>query len=288
MKHNVKDMHFKKQTDPDLEFQILSLNDLFRRTLDHSLDRPHRLQFYLILLITKGTGKHFIDFETYHYEPGTIFFISKYQIQYFDVQPENDGLMILFTEEFLYEAKSELKKLQKSTAFDFTLYSPQILLKGENKVEFLRAIEDISLEYQKQNDFAKTEILQCLLKLLILKSERLRKNDNTSENISSDLRHFIKLVDENYTRRHHVVEYADMMSRSPKTLSKMTVKVFNKTAKEFIDARIILEAKRLLTHTTLSVKQLAFQLGFSEPTNFVKFFKSRVKMSPKQFRNSHQ
>lgn len=242
----------------------------------------------MILFITKGSGKHFVDFEAYPYKPGTLFFISKYQIHYFDVLPENDGYMILFTEDFLYKTEAEIEKLQRSRVFDYRLYSPQTVLKGQNRVDFESVFEALTMEYQRENDSAKEEILRSFLRILILKSERLKKDERPRDTVSADLRLFMKLVDENYTTCHHVIEYADRIGKSPKTISKITLEAFDQTPKQYIDSRIILEAKRLLTHTPTSVKELAYQLGFSEPTNFVKFFKSRVHLSPKQFRTSHQ
>lgn len=288
MAKSVFNIHFQEPTNTSLGFQVLSLKDLFQRTLDHALNRPHRLQFYLILFITQGSGKHTIDFETYSYEPGTMFFISKYQIHYFDVKPQNDGYMILFTEGFLYKTEAEIEKLQRSRVFDDQLYSPQTVLKGQKRVEFERMLEELALEYQRENDSAKEEILRSFLRIFILKAERLKKSERSRDSVSADLRLFMKLVDENHTKCHHVIEYADMIGKSPKTISKMTLEALDQTPKQYIDSRIILEAKRLLTHTPTSVKELAYQLGFSEPTNFVKFFRSRVHMSPKQFRTAHQ
>jgi AraC family transcriptional activator of pobA len=65
----------------------------------------------------------------------------------------------------------------------------------------------------------------------------------------------------------------------------LTRQVLNKTAKEFIEEQVILEAKRLLAQGSRPIKEIAYELGFSEPTNMVKFFKKHTHTTPAAFRN---
>jgi AraC family transcriptional regulator, transcriptional activator of pobA len=70
-------------------------------------------------------------------------------------------------------------------------------------------------------------------------------------------------------------------------LNQATTKVLGKSPKEIIDNRILLEAKRLLAHTNENVKEIAYTLGFEEPTNFIKYFKKHSTFTPTEFREKH-
>jgi AraC-like DNA-binding protein len=78
--------------------------------------------------------------------------------------------------------------------------------------------------------------------------------------------------------------YASVMSISERKLNKALTAVLGKTAKELIDERIILEAKRMLAHTNYSIKEIGFELGFDEPTNFIKYFRKQEGKTPVEFR----
>jgi AraC-like DNA-binding protein len=78
--------------------------------------------------------------------------------------------------------------------------------------------------------------------------------------------------------------YAKRMCITHKRLNQATTMVLGKTPKEIIDNRILLAAKPLLAHTSENVKEIAFDLGFEEPTNFIKYFRKHNKYTPIEFR----
>ena len=84
---------------------------------------------------------------------------------------------------------------------------------------------------------------------------------------------FKNLLDEKFRVVKSVSEYAVLMSVSEKKLNRTTSLTLGKTPKQLIDERIILEAKRLLAYTNNSIKEVGFDLGFDEPTNFIKYFR---------------
>ena len=98
------------------------------------------------------------------------------------------------------------------------------------------------------------------------------------------LRDFKHLVDARYHQWHKVNDYAAEVHLSPKYLSQTVKQFTGKSAKEFIQDRLVLEAKRLLLHTDLSVKEVAYKIGFEEPLHFSAFFKKKAGVSPSSFR----
>ena len=124
---------------------------------------------------------------------------------------------------------------------------------------------------------------------LIFENLNLELNNNL-KNLNSKLYQtfiqFRNLVESDYTTTRNVKEYAYKMNVSTKHLNQVVKDFSLSTAKSFIDEYVILEAKRAIVSTDKSIKEIAFKTGFDELTNFTKFFKKRMNISPKDFRNS--
>lgn len=140
------------------------------------------------------------------------------------------------------------------------------------------------------NDDIQGEMLRVLLKRLLIKSVRLLKIrivDPTLEQPKLDIiRQYNLLVEAHFKEKHKVSEYADLLHKSPKTLSNIFSKFNNKTPLQVINDRIILEAKKLLLLSERSSKEIAFGLGFSEASHFSKFFKNHAGVSPIHFKKN--
>ena len=116
--------------------------------------------------------------------------------------------------------------------------------------------------------------------------EQLTSNDRSKLNNRDRnlLKEFNELLSMNLNTSRSVRYYADQLAISTKKLNNITKKYLDKTAKEYIEITIISESKRLLIKTSDSVKQISYSMGFTEPTNFNKFFKKFTTVTPLQFR----
>ena len=94
------------------------------------------------------------------------------------------------------------------------------------------------------------------------------------------------MVENNAAQITKVQEYAFAMGLSSKTLNTVTKSIIHKTAKEFIDEIRTKKIKRILNNTKLSIKEIAYQSGFEETTNFYKHFKRQTQTTPEQFRSN--
>ena len=99
---------------------------------------------------------------------------------------------------------------------------------------------------------------------------------------------FQQLVEERFAQWHQVADYADRLGYTEKSLTRAVTASMGMTAKAFIAARVVLEAKRLLVHTDLPVATIAEKLGFDEATNFGKFFRREVGGTPAAFRRQQR
>ena len=98
---------------------------------------------------------------------------------------------------------------------------------------------------------------------------------------------FATELEANFAKRKTVLYYATRIGFSESTLSRACVATVGRTAKQDIDERVGLEAKRLLVHSHETAAQIGHRLGFTEPTNFVKFFRRQVGCTPIEFRRAH-
>ena len=289
MRKELPRISFLKKKNSQLEFEVFTLSSLFSRInkLEYALDIPQRVDFYHILFITKGMGSHYIDFRPYQYSPGSILFIAKGQVHAFEIRRDVDGFLILFTEDFLTKNLIQSDILSFSRLYNYHLYTP-IMQPDETSGDIFRTIiKEIYREYKLADKFAKEEFLSLLLKLLLLKAERKKRILIWKEGNSNwffKFGAFRNKLEKHYTTTRNADDYARMLNISYKHLNEICKSVTGSTAKAFIDEFIILEMKRHLAVSDASVKELTYQFGFDEPTNFVKFFKKHTNYSPSQFR----
>jgi AraC family transcriptional regulator, transcriptional activator of pobA len=103
MADNIPKIHFHQPEKDAFAFEVITLKYLFSRydRLGPLLDKPHRVEFYQILYISQGEGRHYIDFKPCEYSKGSLLFISTGQIHAFEVNHQTEGFLLLFNEDFL-------------------------------------------------------------------------------------------------------------------------------------------------------------------------------------------
>ena len=132
------------------------------------------------------------------------------------------------------------------------------------------------------------DMLQMLLKRLIIICTRLAKEQHIVQKLDNDqidvVRKFNVLVDTHYKTKRKVGDYAEMLFKSPKTLSNLFAIYNQKSPQQIILERLALEAKRLMTFSDKQNQEIAYELGFNDPAHFSRFFKKMTDYSPTQYR----
>ena len=252
---------------------------------------PGRVHFYHVFLFTHGAGNHTIDFHNYAYDTETLLLVAKGQVQQFQINHAVKGWLVIFTPEFLYENATELDLAHGLRVFEHALFSPRLRLTSEQRSLFISLGRVLEHEYNKPTDELSNEILRHLLRVLLLHIERIQQSSARNQRVASHYQEFIafhRLVERDLAQSRSVQYYARQLASSPKKLNALTRQTLNKTAKEFIEEQVILEARRLLAQGKMPIKEIAYQLGLSEPTNLVKFFKKHTRTSPTAFRQQFQ
>lgn len=147
---------------------------------------------------------------------------------------------------------------------------------------------NIILKEFEHKDNTQGDMLRLLLKRLIIIGVRIGRKQlfSIKEPIEEDtdiIRKFQALVEKYFKEKHKVSDYADLLFRSPKTLSNTFKKLGSASPLQIIQERIVLEAKRQICYTDKPVKEIAYDLGFSEPSQFSRLFKKITDKSPSSF-----
>ena len=252
--------------------------------LNHNPHKHHRINFFAVLIITRGSVKHQLDFQTIQLSKGDSLIISIGRAHAFDHQSYYYGKLVLFTEAFMHQhlTKSTINKVD--SLYNYFL-SPVKYTAPELNDSFLNQLSQV---LDQPNELC-PNIAGALLTtyLLQLKASSTKFTISLNDQHISQFLQFKKLLEASYANSRDAMDYAEQMSISYKHLNFICKKTVNKTAKSFIDAFVTLEIKRQLIATTQSIKEIAYKNGFNEPTNFVKYFKKQEGLTPNDFRMSY-
>ena len=163
---------------------------------------------------------------------------------------------------------------------------PVITLVQEDYQKFDTLWQMFTIE-MTSNDNLQIDMLQMMLKrYLILCARRYKnqKNYPSGHNETDLVREFNFLVEQHFRTKHSVADYADLLFKSPKTISNIFSKMGSKSPLKYIHDRIALEARRMLYYTDKPVKEVAYQLGFDDIQAFSRFFKKQEGISPSEYK----
>ncbi|MEV4316083.1 AraC family transcriptional regulator [Actinocrispum sp. NPDC049592] len=258
---------------PGLDFEAMSIAAVSRRVPTGWALHPHRTDFHSIALVRAGRGEHTVDFVTYPCSPGTLLWIRPGQVQRFEADTQLDAPMMVFTAAFpprFGTADRLLTAARGLTRWDAV--GPAIDL----------LFSQLIAEYQRTD--VSREILQFLLGALLVEIDRLPHDDSGSGN--EVYTRFLAELERSYLTTRRAEDYAARLGYTVRTLTRACLDATGHPVKQLIDERVILQAKRLLAHTDAPIARIARQLGFTEPTNFGKFFARHTATTPGAFRDS--
>lgn len=164
-----------------------------------------------------------------------------------------------------------------------------IIKLDEKHIDVLTTVfKMLSIEMESRDNL-QLEMLQMMLKRLLILCTRIFKEQNMVSKLRTQsidtIREYNYLVEQHFKTKHTVTEYAALLFKSPKTLSNLFKKYGETTPQQFIQNRIMLEARRSLTYTEKPISEIGFELGFSDIQAFSRFFSKQEGCSPQKFRN---
>lgn len=261
-----------------LGIEIKTLGKDKRKTKIFSV--AHRTTFFELLFVESGQANFKIDFQDITLNSGDIFVILPNQVKEFDFSDSYQGKMILFTYDFFAISQNDTSFLYSSEFL--SLNNPSRIVKTDvNLTKQIFSLLENELQFVK--DAYQSTICQSLLRVLLLTCER--KLGASTKPFATDItKQFFNLVEKNFIANRNIDFYVGQLGVSENRLAKEVKSVCNLTLKKYIDNRLLLEAKRLLRYSTLSAKEIAFDLGFDDTSNFSNWFKKQTSKTPLQFR----
>lgn len=270
--------------------EIKSTDFLFAplQNLMSTLPYPHRHDFYHIVWVERGSGHHIIDSVKYDVRPKTMFFMTPGQIHDFSLSEDTVGFALHISAEFFALQLKNKNALNEIPVFD--LENPiQTLYLDDVQADDIRATLNAIGDEYRNDQFGAQDMIRSYLYILLLKASRFAEPGATGDASRRSLmlgRRFKSLLEEHFGTVHYVAEYARILRVSERGLNEATRRSFGSTAAQLIRDRVMLEAKRLLAHSEISVNAVATQLAFEDPAYFSRCFKKHTGRSPLEFRQS--
>lgn len=286
MEKDIPHIIFNPSTTNNFGFEVVPIEEIAKRKNQrkHNPELPHQLKFYNLIFFTEGSGRHFIDFNWYPVKENSLVYLTKDQVNAFEFSEKLKGFCLIFTEAYFVDSFSNL-----TDDFVFRLFNPDLfspILQIPPNSDFLSYFNLLLKEYENANAFNHKIIINSLLSILFSKAESLKQNITFHISDSSKVilyQNFISLIEKNLSKSRNANFYAKELAISYKHLNAICKALINKTAKNVIDDLIILQAKRNLINSTTNSSELAYKLGFEDPTNFTKYFKKNTGLTPKSF-----
>ncbi len=241
--------------------------------------------YYKILWAKTHDVKLTIDDCQVHLNQHEILFCTPLNI--LDIPIDSGLIAIVFNREF-YCIRDHDHEVSCNGILFFGSSQPPIVTLKTNDIKRFEAMFTLFQEEFETVDHVQGEMLRALLKRLLITSSRLIKemrNITTLPNGQLELlRKFHIMIEQHYKVYHKVSDYAQLLHKSPKTLSNIFKKAGYPTPLSIINERLLLEAKRLLIFSNNSAEQIAYELGYKEGGHFSKFFKSHIGIPPVEYR----
>ena len=266
----------------DIKFRFVSITEKSFEVPDVE----HRHGYWTVFIFLKGKGKHVIDFKEVSINPGSIHLGWPGQIHALHGGKNFLAHALMFTEEFFLMRDETTRVLMHLFKFMDAGEAVAFDISEEEKGFYTSLLALIEHEY-KQMHVNKELVLLNLLSVFITKcSGSLQLPLFTHAGEDSLL--YIQLrntVEKNFRKMHTVAEYALLLHISTKKLNEVCKLHTDLSALEFIHARIIVEAKRMLRFSNKPIKQIAYDLHFTDPAHFANFFRQKSGLTPLDFRN---
>jgi len=282
------EVRFKNPRLAALGIEPMTMAELRGKVAAKRLNQPERVDFYLLMLVGAGAGIHTVDFRDWPLAPGQMLFVQPGQVQQWHSEDQFEAQLILIDPGALPHSNGQtLSRELGLLGFDEWLTGLQL---GGDALQVIEAgFQQLRQDFDRfSGEGLDIALIRHALMALLIRIAKQQKQGRESgalaENRRLTHRLFVQALEASFARERSLQFYARRLGYSESTISRACLAAEGRSAKEVISRRITLEAKRLLAHSTASVAEVAYQLGFSEATNFVKFFRRNAEVTPKDFR----
>jgi AraC family transcriptional activator of pobA len=280
---SIKTYHFLPfKYGSELLLDIGRIETLKNYVLDSTL---HQLSFYEIIFITEGSGTLALDENKMSIRPQTIIFTSPGQVRRWEITEEVKGYTLFFEKDFLHLFFSDELFLYRFQYFHQYSHPAEMQIDETSFRKCLQTLQAIELEFgQIQND-SNHMIRSLLYQLLIMLNRHYAGAYDVLRDtyVHADFYRFRSLLENRFLKDQTVDAYSRMLNISPGFLNKVCRQFSGLSAQQMIHHKLVSEIKKQL-HQNKSAKEICYELGFSDPSNFNRFFKKFTNITPQQYR----
>ncbi|MEV3937930.1 helix-turn-helix transcriptional regulator [Glycomyces sp. NPDC049804] len=276
---DIVEVDFQAPVGSPAGVEVVDLGELRRRrvTAVSRLERPH---FHQLIAPVEGRLPFMVDFVDHEVGPGTWLWVRPGQVQRWGDLAGVEGDLILFEGDFLDADTVERARVDEPGG-------PAVFRPRDGGAALEAARAHLVREFRARGELppaAHLAALRHLLAVLALRLAHTGTADAPAGPMNETFRRFRSAVERGFARTRRVEDYAAQLGYSPRTLARAAFAATGAGAKEFIDQRVVLEAKRLLAHSDRTAAKIARDLGFKDATNFSKYFHQRTGQTPIAFR----
>lgn len=246
------------------------------------LKTPRRIRKFVLIWCSAGEAILTVDDGIFQLKPNSVITITSGQVHYLRENNDAKGFVLEFTYDFFCKNDKDIELVYHNSLFCHFALNKVILL-NENEVvaSELKIIEN-ELEQQPYQYLISIHSRIELI-LVEINREKLKQGDTVYKPDALFLK-FLETVRANFEKKMSVREIASLLHTTESKLNELSKFHTGRTAQSVIYRLVASEAKRLLKYENLSVKEVAYQLGFDDPFYFSNFFKKQTDLSPKSYK----
>jgi AraC family transcriptional activator of pobA len=244
---------------------------------------PHRHGYYELFFFNSGGGSHSIDFEENQIKANSIHSVSPGQVHTLNRGDGCVGKFIVFSAEAFLENDMDRKLLVEYPFLNNNSSIKVFELSDELFKELYTMVSNLEKELGNQS------ISRTWLHLILAYIKREFDNNFLDQEAfvkNAEFRAFKLLLEDNFAEQHSASWYADKLNLTQNTLNNLIKSSTGQTISKLINDRILLEAKRMILHSDVSIKEIAYDLGFQDPAYFTRFIKKQTDKSPVELRRN--
>lgn len=247
---------------------------------ERHIDKPHKHDFFIIMLFDRGKGLHHIDFTAHPVGDRQVHLLFPGQVHRWNIESVTTGYQLMI-------GRSLFERFSPYFRFATTNYQHHPVVPLSDAAFTLLHYEFDAIKKELETGDSLYELLDArtaVIAALVSKEAEKVFPDFKVYQSEPRLVRFLQLIDLSFREEKLVSFYARQLHISANYLNILCRKKLNVPATQLIQQRVILEAKRLLQATGQSVKEIAFELGFVDHAYFSNFFKAQTGVTPTAFR----
>jgi len=249
-----------------------------------AFDYPFKLDVTIVLICVKGTTSGKVNLKPFtSASPGLIIILPDQILEHGYVSEDFSGLIMIMSKRFTDSLNIQVKLTQMLSFRN----NPSTTITDDELKSIMAFYSILQRAVRKKDNPYRLEIVQCLIKAFFYSTgyHELPEDEKKSKN-EMLVEQFLKHLESNYKKQRSMEFYANKLCLTPKYLSKLVKESSGKSASDWIDSYVVLEAKALLKSTNKTIQQISDELNFPSQSFFGKYFKRHVGVSPKEYKNN--